>query len=66
VKTKDKSGTGRMEKPVDQLPLDFPPPKPQPKADRTAEIVPISKQRTATVRDVLVSDLIASKVPKKS
>lgn len=65
MKTKGKSASKAG--PVDnQLPLDFNASKGQQHRQRSAEVVPISRQRTAAVRDVLVGDLIASKVPKKT
>ena len=66
MKSKEKSNGGQRENVTNQLPLDFHRPKDQPSKARPAEVVPLAKQRTATVRDVLVGDLIASKVPKKS
>jgi hypothetical protein len=64
VRHKNKSGASRTDRAVDQLALDFNAPR-QPEKSRAAEVVPISRHRASTVRDVLVGDLIASKVPKK-
>jgi hypothetical protein len=38
----------------------------QPSPKRPADVVSISKSRASAVRDVLIGDLISSKVPKKS